>query len=84
MSSIRPITSQERQEQIQKELLALGLRMEPSLNALDGEGHALTRIADGECVDPVALGPEVLALAEEWSMLEGPNDDDQSLAETCR
>lgn len=84
MSNNAPISSEDRKEQIQKELLALGLRMEPSLSALDGSGHSLMCISDDECVDPLEYPPEVLALAEEWSALEGPNDGDHTFFETYR
>ncbi len=64
-----------RQDQIQAQLLPLGLRMEESLSALDGdEGHALMSIETGEAIDPP--NPVVLRLAEEWSLLAGAATDD--------
>ena len=78
------ITTEARKEQIQKELQSLGLRMEPSLSVFDGSGHALIRISDDESVDPLDYPPQVLALAEEWSMLEGVVDDEDLYTETCR
>lgn len=84
MSNSIQIASDDRQEQIQKELQALGLRMEPSLASLDEEGHALMRISDGECVDPLDYPPAVLTLAEEWSVLEGASHSECVLTDVCR
>jgi len=58
-----------RQSQIDAELQALGYQMEPSLSALDGQGHALIDVATGECVDPP--NDHVLVLATEWSEIDG-------------
>jgi hypothetical protein len=63
-----------RQDEIQAQLRARGLRMEPSLSALDGEGHAVIDISTGEQADPERLTPEVIKLAEEWSLIEGVAD----------
>lgn len=57
-----------RQAEIEAELSSLGLRMEPSLSALDEAGHAIIEIESGECIDPP--NERVLQLAEEWSRLE--------------
>ncbi len=60
-----------RQEVIQQHLATLGLRMEHSLSVLDGEGHAIMRIDTDELADYEDLPPGVIALAEEWTVLEG-------------
>lgn len=78
MTIANQVSGPDRQEQIQKELAVFGLRMEPSLSALDGEGHAVVRISDNESVDPLEFPPEVLNLAEEWSVLEGVTDSEES------
>ena len=54
---------------IERRLAQLGYRMESSLAALDGEGHALIEIASGEQVDPP--DDEVLELAVAWSEWAG-------------
>lgn len=65
-----------RQEQIQQELKALGLRMEPSLSGLDGEGHALIDLDTGEEADSDRLTEKVIELAQEWSLIEGVADQE--------
>jgi hypothetical protein len=66
-------TSLSRQGQIQLELAQFGLRMEHSLASMAGEGHAIVNAATGEMVDGYDdLSPDVIALAEEWTRLEGP------------
>ncbi len=66
-----------RQDEIQAQLATQGLRMEHSLSALDGEGHAIMDVSTGEMVEEPAAA--VIALAEEWSVLEGVDVDDPSL-----
>ena len=61
-----------RQDEIQHALAERGLRMEHSLDALDGIGHAIISIATGEQAEDGDLSADVLALAEEWTVLEGP------------
>lgn len=69
-------TAQARQAEIQAELAALGYRMEPSLDALAGdEGHAIIDLSTGEVIDPP--NDKVLALASEWSRLEGVTEDQE-------
>ena len=58
-----------RKVEIEQALALHGLEVGHSLDAFDGEGHALLDIKTGECVDPP--NPEVLALAIEWSLMEG-------------
>ena len=59
-----------RKQEIGAELRALGVRMEHSLSAFDGEGHAIINLATGEQVEePSGM---MIRLAEEWSVLEGP------------
>lgn len=67
---IDPRAKAARQSEIETRLAELGCRMEPSLDALDEAGHAVVDLETGELVD--VLEGEVLALAEEWSILEGP------------
>lgn len=61
-----------RQDEIQEALAKHGLRMEHSLAVFDGGGHAIMSIATGEQVDEESLSAEVVALAEEWTVLESP------------
>ena len=63
-----------RMDQIQGELAQYGLRMEPSLACFDGDGHALTEISTGDCVDPTP--GVIMDLAIEWSELAGTAADD--------
>lgn len=69
----RHLAQHQRSFEIQNELRKLGLRMEPSLNSLDGDGDAIVVIVTGEQIDPEELQPAykgaVLELAEEWSIL---------------
>lgn len=58
--------------EIQEQLSVYGLKMEPSLAAMAGEGHAIMDIASGDMAEDEQLTPEVIALAEEYSVLEGP------------
>lgn len=62
-----------RMEQIQALLAVRGYRMEYSLSSLDGEGHSIMDLATGESVDPP--DDEVEALATEWSILAGVEQD---------
>lgn len=71
---VKPIT---RQEAIQEQLATQGLRMEHSLAALAGEGHAIMEISTGEMLE--TSDAAVIALAEEWSVLEGLEVNDPSL-----
>lgn len=64
-----PVPAGSRQEAIETALAALGFRMEPSLSSLDQEGDAIVVIGTGEMADDDKLTPEVLALAEEWTVL---------------
>lgn len=59
-----------RQDEIQHELGQYGLRMEHSLSAFDGEGHAVVDLSTGDSVDPP--NDHVRELAVEWSALESP------------
>jgi hypothetical protein len=79
-TEIKPLS---RQDEIQEALARLGLRMEHSLSVLDGAGHAVMNIATGEQVDDADLSPEVIALAEEWTVLEGPvvDQEDDAIAD---
>jgi hypothetical protein len=61
-----------RRFEIQNQLRRHGLRMEASLGAFDGDGHAVMDIATGEMASDAKLTPEVIALATEWSVLETP------------
>jgi hypothetical protein len=65
-----------RQDEIQAELAKHGLKMEHSLAVLAGDGHAIMRLDTGEMAEDEDLSPEIYALAEEWTILEGPVDDD--------
>ena len=47
--------------------------MEPSLSALDGEGHPVVVISSGDMAEADELSAEVIALAQEWSELESPD-----------
>lgn len=58
-----------RKVEIEEALAQLGFEIGHGLDLFDGGGHALVNIKTGECVDPPS--PEVLALAVEWSLLEG-------------
>ncbi len=69
-----PRRGDDRQREIQRQLRALGYRMEHSLAAFDGEGHAIVEIASGESVE--IDDPAILALATEWSLLEGVADQE--------
>ncbi len=69
-----PVT---RQDEIQAELAKRGLRMEHSLAALAGEGHAIMQISTEEMVETPDAA--VIALAEEWSVREGMQVNDPSL-----
>ncbi len=59
-----------REHAIEAALAALGYRMEHSLDALDEQGHAIVEVATGELADTDDLPGPVLALAEEWSLLQ--------------
>ncbi|ABD72019.1 hypothetical protein Rfer_4333 (plasmid) [Rhodoferax ferrireducens T118] len=74
---LRHVAPMTRQDEIQAQLATQGLHMERSLSALDGEGHAIMDISTGEMVEEPAAA--VIALAEEWSVLEGMDVDDPSL-----
>ena len=68
-TDIKPLS---RQDEIQETLAKHGFRMEHSLAVFDGGGHAIMSIATGEQAEDEDLSPEVIALAEEWTVLEGP------------
>lgn len=68
-TDIKPLS---RQDEIQEALAKHGFRMEHSLAVFDGGGHAIMSIATGEQAEDEDLSPEVIALAEEWTVLEGP------------
>lgn len=62
--------SEEGQGQIEAQLALKGLRMEHSLDGLDGVGHPVCDLITGEMLDD-PLDPEVIAMAEAWSIAEG-------------
>lgn len=65
-----------RQDEIQAQLAAVGLRMEHSLSSLDDAGDAIVDVASDNLADESSLPPWVIQLAEEWTKLEGPVDRD--------
>ena len=65
----------QRQIEIEDELRSYGCRMQHSLSALDGEGHAVVSIPLDELLDDSGLSPRVIELASEWSRLEGVEDE---------
>lgn len=69
MARLAPDRAPSGRDAIEARLAELGFRMEHSLDALDGEGHAVIEMASSECVAPPP--GEVLALSIEWSLLEG-------------